>query len=82
MLLDGLKLTEGSAADNLNIASGLVFPDTASIGELFLKINAGFAIGRCSSYYTPMFYGQIDMPRVTIGHPRYTTAFTPSTTYL
>lgn len=41
MLVDGLKLTEGSSADNLSIASGFEFPTTASVGELFLKLGVG-----------------------------------------
>ena len=41
MLLDGLKLTEGSSADNLNIAAGFEFPANASVGELFLKVGTG-----------------------------------------
>ena len=41
MLVDGLTLTQGSAADNLSIASGADFPANSTKGELFFKNGVG-----------------------------------------
>ncbi len=37
MLFDGIKLNEGSELRNATIASGAIFPDEPSIGELFYR---------------------------------------------
>lgn len=40
MLIDGLNLVEGSAIQNLTIASGTSFPANASLSELFYRTDA------------------------------------------
>ena len=42
MLVDGLKLTEGSAVTNMTVATGTSFPTVPDEGELFVKLGDGF----------------------------------------
>lgn len=43
MIYDGIKLIEGSALQNLVIATGTSFPSNADEGELFVRTDAGNA---------------------------------------